>query len=390
MKTLSAISILLAGTPLSFAQVKGSPFGFATGVTGGGSATPEYPQTLEELASLLSDDKPRVIMLDKTFDFLESEGSTTAKCCSDDRTTKCPGGTSAGQLWIQDTCDSGTRETCTYWNAPKTPLTVGSNKSLVGVGSKGILRGKGLRLVGGVSNIIIQNIHITELNPEFVWGGDAITLDGCDRVWIDHNKFSLIGRQMLVSGWNAAGLVTISDNEFDGVTEWSAGCNGKHYWTMLLLGESDSYTISGNWFHDVSGRAPHLGTDYTESTILAHFVNNYFQNIGGHSFDIDTNVWLLVEGNYFEGVDTPLTADSYTKGGKIYFIQTAEDASSAASTLGYTPEVNAFSGSREVSDVVNREAIETLGQHQGSIRWKHWKPEDVPAKVQAIAGVGKV
>ena len=82
---------------------------------------------------------------------------------------------------------------------------------------------------------------------------------------------------MIVSGWGPAGAVTISDNEFDGVTEWSAGCNGKHYWTMLLIGESDTYTLAGNWFHDVSGRAPHLGTDMTESTVLVHAVNNYFQ-----------------------------------------------------------------------------------------------------------------
>lgn len=68
---------------------------------------------------------------------------------------------------------------------------------------------------------------LQELNPQFVWGGDAITLDSTDKVWIDHCKFSLIGRQMIVSGWGAAGHVTISNNEFDGVTSWSAGCNGK-------------------------------------------------------------------------------------------------------------------------------------------------------------------
>lgn len=26
------------------------------------------------------------------------------------------------------------------------------------------------------------------LNPQYVWGGDIITLDGTDNVWIDHNK----------------------------------------------------------------------------------------------------------------------------------------------------------------------------------------------------------
>ena len=114
-----------------------------------------------------------------------------------------------------------------------------------------------------------------ELNPQFVWGGDAITMDDTDMIWIDNNKFSLIGRQMIVSGWGKAGRVTISDNEFDGRTTWSSGCNGKHYWSMLLIGKEDWYTISGNYIHDMSGRAPHLGT--SDSAIVVHAVNNYFK-----------------------------------------------------------------------------------------------------------------
>lgn len=314
-------------SPLAFAvsvtaQVKNTPFGFATGTTGGGSATPVYPTTndqsvhafpqfqrglrwltnINRLVSYLTDSTARVIMINRTFDFLSSAGTTTTNCCSDNTTTKCPNGSSQGQLWIQDTCSSGTWVSCTYYNAPKTPIDVKSNKSIVGVGTSGVIRGKGLRLRGGVSNIIIQNIHFTvskidyeeeekylqnidssltlvqqELNPQFVWGGDAITLDGVDKVWIDHNKFSLVGRQFIVSGWGAGGHVTISDNEFDGRTTWSAGCNGKHYWTMLLLGLNDWYTLSGNYFHDLSGRAPHVGTTQTASSIVVHAVNNYFE-----------------------------------------------------------------------------------------------------------------
>ncbi|KPM41741.1 putative pectin lyase E [Neonectria ditissima] len=380
MKLIAFLSLATA----AYAQVRGTPFGFAVGTTGGGSATPVYPKTNQD------DSVSRVIMIDRTFDFLETEGSTTAQCCSDDRTTKCPGGTSKGQAFIQTTCTSGTWETCTYWNAPRTPLKVGSNKSIVGVGSKGILRGKGLRLNGGVTNVIIQNIHITELNPQFVWGGDAITLDDCDKVWIDHNKFSLIGRQMIVSGWGAAGHVTISDNEFDGKTSWSAGCNGKHYWTMLLIGNKDWYTIAGNWFHDVSGRTPHIGTDYTASNIIVHAVNNYFQNVGGHCFDVDTNTWLLIEGNYFDTVTTPVTQTSYTAGGQVYFIQTVADASNAQGALGYIPEWNRLANSGSVSAIVSKSAIDTVGQYQSNLKWDHWKVADVPALVTSRAGVGKI
>ncbi|KAK7428396.1 hypothetical protein QQZ08_005015 [Neonectria magnoliae] len=352
MKLITFLSLATA----AYAQVRGTPFGFAVGTTGGGSATPVYPKTNQD----------------------------------DDRTTKCPGGTSKGQPFIQTTCTSGTWENCTYWNAPRAPLKVGSNKSIVGVGTKGVLRGKGLRLNGGVSNVIIQNIHITELNPQFVWGGDAITLDDCDKIWIDHNKFSLIGRQMIVSGWGAAGHVTISDNEFDGKTSWSAGCNGKHYWTMLLIGNKDWYTIANNWFHDVSGRTPHIGTDKTASKIIVHAVNNYFQNVGGHCFDVDTNTWLLIEGNYFDSVTTPVTQKSYTAGGQVFFIQTATDASNAQSALDYIPEWNRLANSGAVKAIVSESAIDTLGQYKSNLKWGHKKVADVPALVTSRAGVGKI
>ncbi|RGP61400.1 pectate lyase [Fusarium sporotrichioides] len=392
MKTQVFVS-LFSALPFALAQHKGSPFGFASGTTGGGNAAPVYPTTTAQLVSYLTDSVPRVIMIDRTFDFLSAEGTTSARCCSDNRTTKCPGGSSKGQLWIQDTCEaaSGTWEACTYYNSPRTPIDVKSNKSIIGVGSKGIIRGKGLRMRGSVSNIIIQNIHFTELNPQYVWGGDAITLDGCDKIWIDHNKFSLVGRQFIVSGWGAAGKVTISDNEFDGRTSWSSGCNGKHYWSLLLIGASDFYTIAGNWFHDLSGRAPHIGTAQGSSQIVAHAVNNYFQNIGGHAFDVDTNTWLLIEGNYFDSVTTPVTPASFTNGGKIYHIQTVADASNAQSVLGYIPEWNRSGGSTgTVNVLVNKDAVNKLGQYKSSIQWPHWAVANVPANVKSIAGVGKI
>lgn len=76
----------------------------------------------------------------------------------------------------------------TYDNAGTSPINLGSNKSLIGIGTSGVIRGKGLRIANGAKNIIIQNVHITELNPQYIWGGDAITLDGADLVWVDHVK----------------------------------------------------------------------------------------------------------------------------------------------------------------------------------------------------------
>lgn len=337
----------------------------------------------------ITDDKPRVILIDRTWDFIGTEGTTTGKCCSMPSTTVCSGGTSKGQAWIQDHCDGGSWVSCKYDNAALTPLDVGSNKSIVGVGNKGVIKGKGLRVRNGNKNVIIQNIHITNLNPQYVWGGDAITLDNADKVWIDHNKISLIGRQFIVSGWGKAGHVTISNNEFDGRTSWSAGCNGKHYWTLLLLGEQDYYTFQGNWLHDVSGRAPHMGTDHTKSQIFFHGVNNYFQNVGGHAFDVDTNTWVLLEGNYFENVNTPLTDTSLRAGGKLYTTSTVAAAGACQDKLGYICEWNRLAGSGAWKDRTDADVKTKAAAFKSSLVG-HYPVADVPAKVVANAGVGKL
>ncbi|KAL4770730.1 pectin lyase fold/virulence factor [Aspergillus nidulans var. acristatus] len=370
------------------AQVVGTPSGFAAGTTGGGNATPQTPSSLDELVEWITDDTPRVILIDREWSFIGTEGTTSTQCCST-RTTTCEGGTSAGQAWIGETCDDGTWVSCTYDNAGPSPLDVGSNKSIVGVGSAGVIRGKGLRLRGGVSNVIIQNIHLTDTNPEYVWGGDLLTLDDCDRVWIDHNKFSLAGRQFIVSGWGAAGHVTISNNEFDGVTNWSSGCNGKHYWTLLLIGLEDWYTFQGNWVHDVSGRAPHMGTSNTDSRIFFHAVNNYFQNVGGHSFDIDTNTWALLEGNYFDTVTTPVTDTTLTSGALVYNVPTVDSASACVANLGYICEWNRLAGSGNWPSLTDQEVLAQFAQYRDSLV-DAYAVADVPSTVVANAGVGKI
>ncbi|KAF5025007.1 hypothetical protein F66182_2958 [Fusarium sp. NRRL 66182] len=372
------------------AQVKGSATGFAAGTTGGGSATPQTPSSLAQLKTWLEDGTPRVIMIDRTWDFRGTEGSTNGRCCNDNRTSKCPGGTSQGQPYIQDTCDNGDMISCTYDNAARKPIEVGSNKSIVGVGNRGAIRGKGLRVRGGKSNVIIQNVHFYDLNPRYVWGGDAITIDGGDRVWIDHCKFSLVGRQFIVTGWGAAGRVTISNNEFDGKTTWSSGCNGKHYWSLLLIGERDQYTFVGNWLHDLSGRAPHVGTTNTNSQVVFHAVNNYFQNIDGHAFDIDGNTWLLIEGNYFENVKTPITADSLNKGGNVYVVNTVAQASGCSGPIGKICEWNRIAGSSgALPTLTSSAALSRLGQTKSSVVG-HRPVADVPASVRGNAGIGRI
>ncbi|KAE9261913.1 hypothetical protein PF001_g32237, partial [Phytophthora fragariae] len=173
--------------------VNGTPPGFAVGTTGGGNTKPVYPTTIKELAAALSGNEPSVIVLKQEFRFVNTEGSKTEKGCRPKNNIDCIAKKNGvmGQDAIQPSfsqCD-GSWVNVTYDMAVITPLTVGSHKTLVGEGTKGVLNGKGLMITG--SNVIVQNIHITNLNPHVIWGGDAITIRGDGNVapkgiWIDH------------------------------------------------------------------------------------------------------------------------------------------------------------------------------------------------------------
>ncbi|KAF4955671.1 hypothetical protein FGADI_4364 [Fusarium gaditjirri] len=159
---ISALTALL--TSVTTQKVSGPAQGFAQGVAGGGSAAAVTPKNIQELVTYLTDKTPRVIVLDGTYDFIGSEGTVKEK----------------------------------------------GYKTIIGVGNKGIIKGKGLRFVN-VKNIIAQNIHITNLNPQYVWGGDAFTFSGTSKIWVDHCTTSLLGRQHYVFGRDKSTGITLSN-----------------------------------------------------------------------------------------------------------------------------------------------------------------------------------
>ncbi|KAK6220283.1 pectin lyase C [Colletotrichum tabaci] len=295
MKSLLSALLLSVGlaAPAAVAQVVGSPWGFATGVTGGGNAKPVYPTTNAELVALLGSAQPQVIVLTKTFQFVGTEGTTTAEDgCA-------PWGQAAGcQLAINANgwCGNRPRVRVTYDTAGTKPIYVKSNKTLVGQGSAGVISGKGLYL-SGVSNVIIQNIQITDLNPKFVWGGDALTFFGTDLVWIDHVRTSKIGRQHYVTGFGGNKRHTWSNNYLDGKSDFSASCDGRHYWGILVSGDGDEITFQNNYIQYTSGRSPALS-----GNSIFHAVNSVWSDNNGHALEGGSNARGLFEGCYFDKI----------------------------------------------------------------------------------------
>lgn len=165
--------------------VVGSPEGFAASATGGAAGSTVYPTTTDELVGYLASDGPLTVVLTKTFDFTSTEGTVAGTGCA-------PWGTAPAcqvaidqDSWCENYEPDAPSVTVSYYAAATLGISITSDKSLIGSGSAGVIKGKGIRIVSGASNVIVQNIEITNLNPKYVWGGDAITLNDCDLVWID-------------------------------------------------------------------------------------------------------------------------------------------------------------------------------------------------------------
>ncbi|KAJ6145011.1 hypothetical protein N7470_008906 [Penicillium chermesinum] len=351
--------------------------GFAKGVTGGGSATPVYPSSTSELVSYLGDSEPRVIVLSKTFDFTGTEGKATATGCA-------PWGTAPGcqkainqNDWCSNYESSAPAVSVTYDKAGVEGITVASDKTILGVGSSGVIKGKGLRLANGVSNVIIQNIAITDINPEYVWGGDAITLAGTDMIWIDHVTTARIGRQHIVLGTNASRRVTISNNFINGETEYSATCDGYTYWAIYLDGSSDLVTLKGNYIYKTSGRSPKV-----QGNTLLHAVNNYWDNNSGHAFEIGTGGYVLAEGNVFSDINTPVESPV---DGQL-FTSNSGSTGACSAYLGRTCQVNSLSGSGAFSRSDEGFLVNFKGKNIASAT----SASQVASSVKANAGQGRL
>lgn len=188
MPSITALgaALVAAATVVSSQSVSGKPEGYGSKATGGAAGETVTPTSTEELENYLTSSDPYTVVLSQTFDFRETEGTASETGCA-------PYGTdSACQIainkddWCTNYQSDAPSADVSYDKAALNPIQVKSDKTIIGDGQNGVLLGKGLRLAGGVDNVIIQNIAISELNPQYVWGGDAITLDGSSNVWVDH------------------------------------------------------------------------------------------------------------------------------------------------------------------------------------------------------------
>jgi len=387
-------------------SVSKSPIGFAAGVTGGAGGATVRVSTVADLKRELcrtsdgngcTDTAPRIIEVASVIDMTDSEGSASAPGCF--ATSVCSGATQKSEItlvvhdWQKSYCVGKQTTHYKYKVAGITSLLVGSNKTLIGIGASAGLKGKGVILRGGVSNIIIRNLSFTDINEGMVWGGDALSITDASQVWIDHNRFARIGRQFIVLGNGDATAkvdnITISNNELDGQSPWSARCTGTHYWNMLAY-SNGRVTFANNHLHHFDGRAPRFNSAGTGA--LVQIVNNYFETGTWHALDYEgANTRVLMEGNYFKDVSMPVLTDA-TGNGQLFGVygQTSATKATCTAAIGRSCNPNIASPAPANDKLVQDSAVLTAFKPIAGGLVKPISARDVPDTVKANAGVGKL
>ncbi|WP_369252887.1 polysaccharide lyase family 1 protein [Streptomyces sp. R41] len=252
--TATATAALAFTTALVLPQSAGaaetSPVGFGAGTTGGGSATAVTVSTLDAFKTAVTGDAAKVIKVN-------------------------------GLIPLSGQVD------------------IGSNTTVLGVGSSSGFTGGGLRLKK-VTNVVVRNLNISK--P--VAPADGITVQASTKVWIDHNSFSA-DRDHDKDYYD--GLLDINHGSDYVTVSWNTF---KDHYKGSLVGHSDNnasedtghlrVTYHHNYFSNVYSRIPSLrfGT--------GHFYDNY---VVGAETAVHSRMGaqMLVENNVFRSTKVAVT-----------------------------------------------------------------------------------
>ncbi|MCX5563245.1 polysaccharide lyase family 1 protein [Streptomyces sp. NBC_00038] len=238
--------------PQSASAAETAPVGFGAGTTGGGSATAVTVTTLDAFKASVTGDTAKVVRVNGLI-------------------------TLGGQV------------------------DIGSNTTVLGVGSSSGFTGGGLR-IKEETNVVVRNLNISKpLAP-----ADGITVQESTKVWIDHNSFSA-DRDHDKDYYD--GLLDINHGSDHVTVSWNTF---KDHFKGSLVGHSDNnasedtghlrVTYHHNHFSNVYSRIPSLrfGT--------GHFYDNYVEgaDTAVHS---RMGAQMLVENNVFRTTKIAVTTN---------------------------------------------------------------------------------
>ena len=155
---------------------------------------------------------------------------------------------------------------------------------------------------------------------------------------------------------------------------------------MMIVGDLDKISLDKNYFHDVSGRAPKIGSE--NGVQIVHATNNYYNYNTGHAFDISfVGAKVLLEGNRFENQPQPVTPA--TANGKVFNVHDDESRVACAAHIGRNCEMNALTGSGSWSRRRDNSVLQEMSKDRGRlvtpIRYG-----DVKGHVLGNYGIGRI
>jgi len=244
--------------------------------------------------------------------------------------------------------------------------SVASDKTIVGVAGNSGFTGGGLNVglpvddavtappANAVRNVVIRNLVFRD------WADDAINVQMFSHhVWIDHNDLSR-GYDGAVDIKRGSSYLTVSWN------------HTHHHTKNMLLGHDDGngaqdvdrlkVTYHHNWFDETPQRNPRVR--FGEPV---HLFNNYYFHNTDVGVACQANSGCVVEGNYFENVEEPVSNHYAGPGGRCV----ARD--------------NVFAGESGQPDCSG-----AVAEPRGYYSYTLDDPNTVKAAVTQGAGVGKI
>ena len=243
------------------------------------------------------------------------------------------------------------------------------------------------------SNIIIRNINFQQ--PKADNGADAVSMQNCDGVWVDHCTFTSLNQNKDYED----GSCDITHQSRNVTVSW---CRFIKTQKSCLVGHSNSAsadaaitaTFHHNWFDGSSSRHPRVRFG------RAHVYNNFFDGCTTYGVGSAYGAKVLVEYNYFDGVQLPTDICTYpakeTKEGYASNLQ-----GSVAGYLYATEDVyvNRPEKARDPYPLTNVQYTKYNGSTITPLTYADFKPAytyvvtpaaQVPEVVMAGAGYGKL
>ncbi|PVG01107.1 pectin lyase-like protein [Serendipita vermifera] len=178
-------------------------------------------------------------------------------------------------------------------------INVASDKTIVGIGSDAEIYQGGLHM-DSVHNIIIRNLKIGGTYIATDYEGktqdyDAIQMDSCSNIWIDHCHLEAAGDGLIDSRLDTT-FLTVS---------WTILRNhNKAFGIGWTDNVTSQITIHHCWFHNTNQRNPSA-----DNIKYAHLYNNYLKNVTSYGHYSRGSTQMRMENVYFESVKNPVTRD---------------------------------------------------------------------------------